>query len=269
MRAFTLHRGAAPVLISFPHVGTTLPPGLAARLSAAGKSLIDTDWHVDRLYEFAIDMGITTLRASLSRYVVDLNRDPAGARLYASAITTPPCPIETFEGELLYAPGDEPTDAEIAERIEEFWDPYHVQLRTEVDRLRAAHGYAILLDAHSIWGRLPRLFEGELRDINIGTNDGTSCALDVTLQAVFATTPSDYSVVVDDRFKGGYITRHYGVPNENCHALQIELNQRTYLADGSRTEYDAAKAVTLMRTLKDVVAALLAWEPRIGSRNAR
>ena len=232
-------------------------------------TLIDTDWYVDRLYAFAADMGITTLRAMISRYVVDLNRDPAGAVLYANARTSAICPSETFEGAALYKPGNEPTPGEIARRIQTYWRPYHDALRAELNRLRAAHGYAMLLDAHSIWGRLPLLFDGELRDINIGTNSGASCAPALTIQAVFATTPSTYSVIVDDRFKGGYITRHYGKPDDKIHALQIELNQRTYLAEGSRTVSDAMKAGALMRTLKEVTSALLAWTPTIGSPRGR
>ncbi len=259
---YALNPGRSPLVISAPHVGTDLPHALRARLSEAGRGLVDTDWYVDRLYAFAGRLGATTLRAHFSRYLVDLNRDPAGVSLYPGARTTGLCATETFEGEPLYAPGDEPSAAEIGGRRAAYWEPYHVALRAELNRVRAAHGYALLLDAHSIWGRLPLLFEGDLPSINLGTNSGRSCAPGVVAAAVEAVAASTYDHVVDGRFKGGYITRHYGDPEAGIHALQIELDQRTYLAAGSRSTWDEAKAAALSHVLHHVCEALLAWGER-------
>jgi len=253
--------GDAPLVVSFPHSGTELPAEIAARLTETGRSLIDTDWYVDRLYRFVRELGATTLRADLSRYVADLNRDPSGASLYPGQRTTGVCPLETFEGEALYEPGLEPDDAEIAARVERYWMPYHHELQTLIDRAVARHGYAVLLDGHSSWGRLPLLFVGDLPDINVGTNSGASCAAGLANAAEAALAGSPYSHVTNGRFKGGYITRHYGDPARSVHAVQIELNQSTYLADGSRTEWDDGKAAMLSRTLASVCAALLAWRP--------
>jgi N-formylglutamate amidohydrolase len=253
--------GSAPLVVSFPHSGTDLPAGIAARLTETGRSFIDTDWYVDRLYGFVRELGATTLRANVSRYVVDLNRDPSGVSLYPGQRTTSVCPVETFEGEPLYEPSVEPDAAEIAARIERYWTPYHRELRTLVDRAVARHGYAILLDGHSIWGRLPLLFAGDLPDINLGTNFGASCAASLTNAAETALAGSAYSHVTNGRFKGGYITRHYGDRARGVHALQIELNQSTYLADGSRTAWDDRKAAMLSRTLANICTALLAWRP--------
>ncbi len=256
---FELRRGEGPLIVSAPHVGTLLPDALAARLTPPGRALVDTDWDVDRLYAFAAaELGATTLRARFSRYVVDLNRDPGGTSLYPGARTTGLCATETFEGEPLYAPGEDPTEAEVAERRAASWEPYHAALRAEIARVRAAHGYALLLDAHSIWGRLPLLFEGELPDVNVGTNSGASCDPALSAALVAAVHDSPYSHVVNGRFKGGYITRHYGDPVRGVHAVQIELNQRTYLADGSRTRWDDAKAARLSAALRRACEALTA-----------
>lgn len=255
---YELRRGDGPLLISAPHAGTELPDELAARLTPAGRTLIDADWHVDRLYGFGPALGATMLRAQYSRYVVDVNRDPDGISLYPGARTTGLCPTETFEGDALYADGDAPDDGEIAARRARYWEPYHDALAEELARIRALHGYALLLDAHSIWGRLPLLFEGELPDVNLGTNSGRSCEPGLTDAVVGVLRRSPYGHVVDGRFKGGYITRHYADPADGLQALQIELNQRTYLADGSRTAWDDAKAACLSETLRGVCEAMLA-----------
>ncbi|MBD5607182.1 MAG: N-formylglutamate deformylase [Candidatus Eremiobacteraeota bacterium] len=261
MRLFEIEPGDAPLVLSFPHAGSAFPPDVSARLTTIGRTSIDTDWNVDRLYAFASRLGIGTIRANVSRYVVDLNRDPNGAPLYPGARTTGVMPTETFEGDALYAPGDEPTAGEISERIATYWSPYHAALSDALARVRQRHGYALLVDGHSIWGRLPLLFDGELPDVNLGTNRGASCAPEMT-QAVAQTLATPYpSLVVDGRFTGGYITRTYGAPSRNVHALQIELNERTYLEDGSRTATDDGKAATLSAALRRACEALLAWTP--------
>ncbi len=278
---FELQAGDGPLILSAPHVGRELPQEIAARLTPPGRALVDTDWDVERLYPFASELGATTLFARFSRYVVDLNRDPHDVSLYPGARTTTLIPTETFEGEALYAAGDEPDPGEIAARRERYWEPYHAALRTQLERVVAQHGYALVVDAHSIWGRLPLLFDGELPGVNLGTNGGRACsrALCDIVANVFAGSP--YGCVVDGRFKGGYITRRYGEPAANVHALQIELNQDTYLADPSRPghrvalypatgerrvarvarraahQWDSAKAALLSVTLRAACQSLL------------
>jgi N-formylglutamate deformylase len=254
---YALECGDSPLVISAPHVGTLLPDEIAARLLPPGRALVDTDWYADRLYPFAKELGATVLRACWSRYVVDVNRDPAGVSLYPGARTTGLVPVETFEGEPLYAAGDEPNEREIAARREHYFEPYHDALQGEIARLRHKHRYAVVIDAHSIWSPLPLLFDGELPDVNVGTNSGRSCDPDLRDAVVAALSASPYSHVVDGRFKGGYITRRYGNPAHSVHAIQLEINQKTYLADGSRAEWDDAKAARLSGVLRKACEAVL------------
>ncbi|MDB5093335.1 MAG: N-formylglutamate amidohydrolase [Candidatus Eremiobacteraeota bacterium] len=257
---YDVRPGRGALLISAPHVGTQLPADLAPRLTEAGRSLVDTDWYADRLYPFARELDATVLRARWSRYAVDLNRDPSGASLYPGATTTGFVPTETFEGDPLYAPGDEPGEDEAAGRRARYFDPYHAELAAQIARIRAEHGGVLLIDAHSIWGTLPRLFEGELPVVNLGTNSGRSCDPALVESARAAVASSPYSVVIDGRFKGGYITRHYGDPASGVQALQIEINQQAYLADGSRTLWDDAKAARLSRVLNTVCTSLVGFQ---------
>ncbi|MDQ2908336.1 MAG: N-formylglutamate deformylase [Candidatus Eremiobacteraeota bacterium] len=254
---FDLQRRDGALVLSVPHAGLELPGSLAERLTPQGRALVDTDWGVPRLYPFAQELEATMLVARMSRYVVDLNRDPHDVPLYPGARTTTLCPTETFEGEPLYEPGDEPDAHETTRRREQYWEPYHAALRDELARVHAMHGYALLVDAHSIWGRLPLLFPGALPDVNLGTNHQRSCAPNLcdVVANVFAGSPYDH--VVNGRFKGGYITRHHGAPERNVHALQIELNQHTYLVEDSRSEWDAAKATKLSVTLRAACETVL------------
>jgi N-formylglutamate deformylase len=247
-----------------PHAGTEVPPELAARLTPAALRLPDTDWHVGRLYDFAPALGVTMIVACHTRYLIDLNRPPDDAALYSAAAQTGLCPVQTFDGEPLYSDGTERlAPAEIEQRRARYWQPYHDALRTLLDDTCRRHGYALLLDAHSIHSTLPRLFDGRLPDINVGTYDGRSCApaINDALRAQLSATPQ-FSNVFDGRFKGGHITRHYGQPAQRVHALQIELAQSSYM-DEAATEYDAARATPLRDLLRSLVESLL--QLRLGS----
>jgi N-formylglutamate deformylase len=188
---FLFHAGREPLLISMPHMGTHVPPALASRLTDEARRVPDTDWHMDRLYAFARDMGASILMATHSRYVVDLNRPSDNTSLYPGQSVTGLCPVDTFDDTPLYREGMAPDAAEMAARVGTFWQPYHEQLRTELARMRGQHGIAMLWDAHSIRSVLPRFFEGRLPDFNLGTADGASCdpALADTLLGIARSTP--------------------------------------------------------------------------------
>jgi N-formylglutamate deformylase len=226
-----LRRGEVPLIVSFPHTGVDLPETLAQRLVSAWRARKDTDWYVDRLYDFVHELGATTIRTSMSRTLIDVNRDVAGRSLYPGRPTTELCPTTTFDGEPLYQEGEAPTPDEITIRTKEFFQPYHDAIAQEIARLRARHPRIVLYDCHSIRSQIPRLFAGELPHFNIGTNAGASCGSRLVQAVRTACMQPPYSSVVDGRFKGGTITRTFGKPANNVHAIQMELACRGYLRE--------------------------------------
>jgi N-formylglutamate deformylase len=260
---FDLQRGRTPLLVSLPHCGRHLPEALKPRLVERALGIEDTDWHLERLYAFVHELGASLIVPRCSRYVIDLNRPPEDAPMYPGANNTELCPTRFFSGDALYREGEAPDAAEIAQRREAYWRPYHHALRGELDRLRAAHGHAVLFDGHSIRSELPWLFEGRLPDLNLGTAEGASCApsLRDVLAAVLG-AQHRFTHVVDGRFKGGHITRHYGRPEDGVHAVQLEMCWRCYLADEARPEdWSDAAAERVLPLLRGLVATMLAWRP--------
>ena len=255
-------QGSAPLVVAMPHVGTALSPDIADSLTPLGRQVLDTDWHVDRLYGFLDDLDVTTVIARHSRTAVDLNRSPENEALYPGRFETGLCPTTTFDGEPLYKPGREPDPAEIARRTEAWWRPYHDRLRLALDETRARHGYALLLDAHSIRAEIPKLFEGRLPDINVGTADGGSCdpALTAALENVLA-GQSQFSWVINGRFKGGWTTRHYGTPAGGVHAVQFELVQAAYMDETRPTQFDPALAKPMQAMLSALVNEIISFRP--------
>ena len=252
-----LHRGTAPLLVSVPHDGTSVPGDIAARLTDEARRVPDTDWHLARLYAFAKDLGASMIVPTYSRYVVDLNRSEDDVSLYPGQNTTGLCPIVRFSGDPVYLPGQEPPEDEVRARVETYWRPYHAALRGELDRIRAAHGRVVLWEGHSIRGELPFLFDGRLPDFNLGTANGTSCspALQRQLESVLSSRPGcDW--VHNGRFKGGHITRHYGDPANGIDAVQLEISQRIYM-DEDTFAYDEAKAVDAQQVIRTLLEAAL------------
>ena len=251
MDLFRFRRGSSPLIVSMPHTGTHVPEWLAPRLSAAARPVPDTDWHLERLYDFVDDLGASVLVATHSRYVVDLNRPPDNTNLYPGQDTTGIVPLDTFHREPIYLPGFPPSEEEVAKRIETYWRPYHQQLRAAITDVKAKHGYALLWDAHSIFSELPRFFTGKLTDLNLGTADGKSCAPEIG-EALLKSVEG-YSAVLNGRFKGGYITRQYGNPANRVHAVQLELSEATYMDE--RPPY--AFRETLARKLRPQLRTFL------------
>ncbi len=250
---FTLREGGSRLLVNIPHAGIYLPPDVAAGLTPVGRDIPDTDWHVDRLYGFLEALDVTVLTATHSRYVADLNRGPGGEKLYPGQAETGICPTETFAGEPLYS-GAKP---DVAARVACYWQPYHDALAAQIGRLRGLHGAVHVLDGHSIHGRIPRLFEGALPDLNLGTNDGASAGAALTARVAASLVGHGFDHVVNGRFKGGYITRHYGAPQDGVHVLQLEMAWRAYVDEARPREYVAARAAPLIAVLRRVADTLL------------
>ncbi|MBO9713448.1 N-formylglutamate deformylase [Sphingomonas sp.] len=261
-----IERGDAPLIVSIPHAGTDIPPQIAQQLISAERGRFDADYHVERLYAFAGALGATIVRTETSRTVIDVNRDPSGKSLYPGQATTGLCPVETFDGEPLYRAGAEPDAAEIGFRRATWFDPYHATLAEEIARLRARHPRVVLYDAHSIRSRVPRMFEGELPMFNIGTNGGQSCAPELADAVARICRASGASHVVDGRFKGGWITRHYGCPGDGVHAIQMELAMRGYCDEGLTVDWpphwDEARAEPCREVLRHILAAAVDFAER-------
>lgn len=258
---FRFRQGTRPLLISMPHVGTHVPPALAARFTDEARHVPDTDWHLEQLYDFADALGASVLAATHSRYVVDLNRPPDGASLYPGQSVTGLCPVDTFDDTPVYAnAADVPGDEEVAQRRDAVWQPYHRQLQAELDRLKAVHGTVALWDAHSIRSVLPRFFEGKLPDLNLGTGNGISCdpALAETLLGI-GKSATGYTAVLNGRFKGGHITRQYGNPAGGVQAVQLEMTQSSYMQEALPFDYLPDVAAGVKPYVRDMLEAVLAY----------
>lgn len=258
METFTLRQGTAPLLISLPHDGSFIPSDVAARMHPYARRSPDTDWHVGMLYQpLAEALGASVLKPSASRYVIDLNRPADGHALYPGQRETGLVSSIGFDGEPLYADGEAPDAAEIQQRINEYWQPYHRALAHELARLLKAHGRVVLWEGHSIRSQVPMLFEGQLPDFNIGTGAGTSCS--DSIQARLRTAleaQTQFTFAVNGRFKGGYITRHYGSPHAGVHAIQLELAQVNYMDEESFI-YDHEKAVAVQHVIRHLLQTAL------------
>jgi len=257
---FTFQRGATPLLISIPHAGTALPAGLADKFTKQAMQLPDTDWFVDRLYDWVVDKGAGLLAANYTRYVVDLNRPPDDAALYAGP-GTGLIPDQLFDGSPLYRDGPAPGRDDQVHRLAQYWRPYHEKLTAELKKTKERFDYAILLDAHSIRSEVPRLFEGRLPDLNLGSNSGQSAAPCLIARS-FETLSREkrFTSVLDGRFRGGYITRNYGRPKDNLHALQLEMAQSCYMRENP-PGYEPRKAERVQTVLRSLVDVLLDWQP--------
>lgn len=258
----TIRRGDAPLIVSVPHAGTDIPAEAEAALVSPWIGRQDADWYVDRLYDFAGELGATIVATSISRSVVDVNRDPSGASLYPGQATTELCPTTTFDGEPLWRQA--PDEAKIARRVDAYFRPYHAALESEIARLRAMHPAIVLYEVHSIRSVVPRLFDGELPQFNIGTNSGQSCA--PALATAVEAAIDHPSRVVNGRFKGGWTTRHYGRPEDGIHAIQMELAMRGYLDEPNAfspetwpVRYDEVRAAPMRETLNRVLCACIAF----------
>ncbi|AHG22291.1 N-formylglutamate amidohydrolase [Chania multitudinisentens RB-25] len=256
---FEFHSGNLPLLISIPHAGTQLTPAVERGLTDDARPLPDTDWHIPQLYDFARKMGASILVGNYSRFVIDLNRPADDKPLYTTA-TTGLFPDVLFDGRPSFLPDLAPNDVERAGYLQTLWQPYHQQLQNELARLKTRHGYALLFDAHSIASVIPRLFDGKLPDLNLGTNGGGSCATALSDRLVACCEQQQqFTHVLNGRFKGGYITRAYGQPQENQHAVQLELAQINYMSEQYPFTFDTVRAAPLQKLLQQMIENMLAW----------
>jgi N-formylglutamate deformylase len=254
MTEFHFHQGSKPLLVSMPHVGLEIPDTIKENMTEAALSMIDTDWYIDRLYDFLKEMGVSIISAKYSRYVVDLNRGADGSSLYEGQNETTLCPLTTFENEPLYKPNHSP---DLAARTAHYWQPYHDQISAELRRLKQNFGIARLWDAHSIKSHVPHLFDGQLPDLNLGTDNGISADHALVQKLDHIISKSGYSSALNGRFKGGYITRNYGDPQNHIDAVQLEISQNTYMDEAPKLNFREDKANKLRPVLKLLIETMI------------
>ncbi len=241
-----------PIIISVPHCGTDFPDDIRGEYR---ENLIDrpddTDWYVDQLYDFAPDMGMRMISATLSRWVIDLNRYPESKPLYTDGrLITGLCPVTSFKGEHLYIDERESVHPdEVQRRVEAFYNPYHTALQTLLDECLKKFGKVLLWDCHSIRRRVPSIHPEPFPDLILGDNNGSSAGEFLTEIVSKNLVKSGYSFENNFLFKGGYITRKYGVPAEHRHALQLEMVKANYM-DDTETAYDKVRAEKIREHLK-------------------
>jgi N-formylglutamate deformylase len=252
---YLFHHRHSPILLSIPHDGKVIPEDIAENMNDFALKSPDRDFYVSQLFSFAKDFDMSLLKTHISRYVVDMNRPPGNESLYPGQSVPGLCPTTSFDDKEIYK-NDQPTDNEIQRRLEKYWQPYHQVIKDKLEVIKQQHGYAILIDCHSIKSEVPRFFEGQLPDINIGTNSGKSCSAEIEDKIKKSLdSQKTYSYVFNQRFKGGFITRNYGQPQDNVHAIQIELSQVNYM-DESNNRYDVEKAEKLKTVLIRMVNSI-------------
>ncbi|ARP78488.1 N-formylglutamate deformylase [Bordetella genomosp. 6] len=266
----TIHEGGSPLVCSIPHAGSWIPDELRDDFVSGWDAVRDCDWWVDRLYDFARDLDATLVCTKVSRSVIDVNRPADGRSLYPGQATTGLCPTTNFDGAPLYRAGREPDDAAIARRKAQYHQPFHAALASQIARLRDRHAAVVLYDCHAIRSRIPRLFDGQLPALNVGTNDGASCSPELQAIVAEACSASGRDYVVNGRFKGGAITRQYGQPDAGVHAIQMELACRAYMhepadapsEDNWPSPWSADASAALRATLQTLLQALRDWAAR-------
>jgi N-formylglutamate deformylase len=247
-----------PLVLGMPHIGTLIPPDIGVKLNDLGRAVPDTDWWLDRLYgPIAARFEASIIMAGVSRFVIDVNRDPSGISLYPGQNTTGLCPLTTFDGAPIYHKGAEPDAAEISNRKAAYFQPFHEAMEAALTRTRARHGYAVLHDCHSIRSTCPNLFDGVLPTLNLGTHAGASCAAPIQRAAESVMAASGLAHVSNGRFKGGWITRNYGDPARGIHAVQMEIAQSAYMVEAPPWDWVETRAASLQATLTDLIAAML------------
>lgn len=250
---------AIPMLVSIPHTGTWLPEDVRESLaSPAMQAQPMTDWHLHLLYDFLPALGATTLYATVSRFVVDLNRPPQPRALYPGRFETGLVPLQTFQGEEVF---HEPPSPDVVETRRQAWHtPYHARLQALLDDLRTQFRQVVLIDAHSV-ASAPNVLHGALeQDIYLGDRDGATCGawLRAALRDGFES--EGLAVALNAPYKGGYITDHYG-RQDGVEAIQIEMAQRVYMDENdpsggpAHPRFGATRAL-LQRVLSRLGAAL-------------
>jgi len=265
------HAALTPVVCNSPHSGCQYPAAFLRQsrldLEALRRS---EDSFVDELFAGVPALGVPLMRAHFPRAYLDVNREPYeldprmfDGRLPAFA-NTRSLRVAGGLGTVARVVGDSreiyPKRIPIAEammRIEQFYKPYHRALRRLLSRAQGAHGFALLLDCHSMPSNASAREERPRADIVLGDRYGTSCPAEITDLIEHALRARGYAVLRNKPYAGGFITEHYGDPRAGLHAVQIEVNRALYM-DEQRYEKSAGFE-KLQQDLTGLVADVTAF----------
>jgi N-formylglutamate amidohydrolase len=256
--AFDLRRagpeGAPPTPFVFasPHSGRLYPEDMMSAAALDSVSIRRSeDAFVDDLISGAGDHGVTMISARYARAYIDLNREPfeldpsmfadelpafARARTARVAAGLGAIARVVSEGQEIYS--RKLMFAEARKRIEDAHRPYHQALKRLLDEAQAAHGFAILVDWHSMPSAAARAGGGRERpaDMVLGDRFGAACAGVLPTRVQRALEDMGYRVTRNTPYAGGYTTEHYGQPSRRFHALQIEINRGLYLDEATLSQ---------------------------------
>ncbi|VAW12124.1 N-formylglutamate deformylase [hydrothermal vent metagenome] len=248
-----------PIVISIPHSGTKFPSEIKTHYKKRmRRHLDDTDWFVHRLYEFAPSLGITIIKANLSRWVIDLNRDPDNVPLYNDdRLITSNTPITDFFGNNIYKSKElEPNSTEIKRRQATYYWPYYKQIESLLDERKKQFGKVLLWDAHSIRHKVGTIQKKPFPDMILGNNDEKTAHPKLINTALKELRSKEFKVNQNTPFKGGHITRYFGKPENNIHTLQLEMNKILYMDDNEIT-YNASRAKKVQKVLRNTLESLI------------
>jgi len=243
-----------PILVSVPHSGTFFPEDVLEKMNPEkARFPEDTDWFVNRLYSFCSEMGITMIVANYNRWVVDLNRNPQNAPLYKDGrVITNVVSVTDFNGETIYKEEYQPNDKEIQKRLERYFYPYHEKVEEILLNFRNEFGTALLFDVHSIKKNVPGIQNDDFPQFILGDNDEKSAHRELIQIAIEKLSNKGFDFSHNHPFKGGFITRSFGNPQENIHALQLEMIKTNYM-DDSEEHYDEVRAGKVQEVLKETL----------------
>ncbi|SAK80673.1 N-formylglutamate amidohydrolase [Caballeronia hypogeia] len=257
-----LHRGDAPILLAAPHTGTVVPDELLAHPAWRPVDGRLSDPAGVALLAAARERGVTSIAGHLHPCVIDFNvaldNRPLSQRLNRTGL----CRTHTSRGEALYAPGSEPSEQEVGERVLRYWRPFHDALTGELLRLRDLHGNVLLLVSHASSWLSPYRSHAGATDCNAGTHQGASCDRRLVSALTEAVQAAGRSWVVNGKLADAFAAQRYGLPESGIHVIEVEVAGRW------RSELEAQEHSqdADMRAIFDALGAALKSLPPADAR---